>query len=199
MYCNSIISILRISLATAILLLSASLSTLAFADCPDKPVTCDFGAIGTQGTCWKASKLTCNDCGPKRCPGAPPTSYSQMPHKTDFACVVKIVLAKQPDGCSNPAKDPASLMYKQFFKPACDEHDICYRNNIGVTKGSCDAQFKRNMDAMCIGYYHGVMNDAQKASCISASITYHSTLALAPQAKEAFTQDQNWTKANCAR
>jgi len=52
---------------------------------------------------------------------------------------------------------------------------------------------------MCNEFYHGVANDAQKASCMSASITWHSTLALAPQAKDAFAQDQNWSKANCPR
>jgi len=141
LYCNSLFAILRTSLAAAFLFLATA--TLAFADCPDRPITFDFGAVGKQGTCWKASKLACHDCGPKHCPGAPPSSYAQMPHKVEFACVAKIVITKQPDGCGNPANDPASLMYKQFFKPACDEHDICYRNNIGVSKGACDARFKK--------------------------------------------------------
>ena len=186
--------------AGALLLAVVSLIAMpVYADCPNKPITCEYGAIGYQGTCWHASKVRCESCGPQHCPQSPATSYTQMPHRTQFACVAKIVETKQPDGCSNSLYDPLTKEYKKLFKPACDQHDICYRNNIGASKGHCDNEFKANMDHMCSRLYPGVANVAQLGSCKAGSLTWYKFLQIAPQARQAFDDDQKWTRANCGK
>jgi len=181
---------LRFAVSVACLL---ALATPSRADCPDKPIGCAFGAVGTQGMCWHTWR--CTTCGAAKCPTVPAKSYTQVPNRTDFACLPQAI--KQADGCSNPSPDPASVFYKGFFKPACDQHDVCYRNTIGRSKGKCDDDFKANMDWMCDRYFTGALNLAQRGSCRSAAVTWWAGVANLPQGQKAFDADQQWAKASC--
>lgn len=53
------------------------------------------------------------------------------------------------NGCSIPLNLP--FPYKEFFKPACTRHDVCYTCGAkhGWTRAQCDLAFKENMKTLC--------------------------------------------------
>ena len=60
------------------------------------------------------------------------------------------------NGCSTPANAP--LPFRQLFTPSCDVHDVCY-NTCENGQGSCDTEFRDNMESACLGYHYAHRND----------------------------------------
>jgi hypothetical protein len=168
----------------------------ALADCPDKPYKCDFGFIGGQGTCWKTWR--CVPCGDTRCPALPATTFRNVPKRAEFACIDHAVNSGQTNGCSNPSPDPASGFYRNYFKPACDQHDLCYLNTNGLSKRQCDDDFKTNMEWMCDRYFTGALNVAQRGSCRAAAGTWWAVLASDIKSTTNYTEAQAWSRAQCS-
>lgn len=166
----------------------------ARADCPDRSISCAYGAVGHQGTCWETRRLRCRDCGPRHCPTVP----TMVPVNYSYACA-PIVLAdkEQIDGCSNPLTDPLSELYKGLFRPACVQHDLCYHNTIGIKKESCDQDFKRNMTALCRAYYTGTVNAAALGSCLAAVNTWYGVVSATPLARTLWDSDHAWMNQRC--
>lgn len=186
------LKISRVIVLGALLCCAAS----ARADCPDEPVSCALGALGTQGTCWDLKRLSCRACGPRRCP-TPPTA---VPTTYTYACVATVRADKvQYDGCSNPLTDGLSTLYKQLFRPACEQHDLCYHNPLGITKATCDNDFRRNMTWLCRDYYKGTRNQAQLSLCLTAVGTWYSTVSTVPLSRTLWDSDHAWTAAHCPK
>lgn len=183
-------------LIPATLLASALLFSLrpARADCPDKPVSCALGAVGSQGTCWESKKLSCQSCGPRHCPTVPAT----VPKTYTYPCADVARADKvQVDGCSDPLSDKVDALYKTLLNPACIQHDLCYHNTIGIQKAACDSGFKDNATWICRTYYTGLANDAQLGACLAAVGTWYATLTAAPQAAAYWKSDHEWIAAHC--
>ena len=180
----------RISLSLSLAALSVSYAYPALADCPDKPISCDFGAIGRQGQCYHV--FSCKDCGPRHCPTYP-RSYAELPNKVALTSCPQAI-SRATDGCSVPVSDPASNTYKQLLKAACDEHDICYSvKNSG--KGTCDNDFRKNMEHICRSYYTGFQNSVQLGSCLAAVGVWY--VAVAEKGQQAYNDDQVWAQSHC--
>ncbi len=171
-------------------------SSSALADCPDKPYKCDFGFVGGQGTCWKGWR--CVTCGDKTCPALPANTFRDVPRRAEFACIDHAVKSGQTNGCSNPSPDPASGFYRNYFKPACDQHDLCYLNTNGLSKRQCDDDFKANMEWMCDRYFTGALNIAQRGSCRAAAGTWWAVLASDIKSTTNYDEAQAWNRAHCA-
>ena len=166
----------------------------ARASCPDRTISCDYGAVGTQGTCWETKRLSCRDCGPRHCPTVP----TSVPVNYSYPCAaVALADKKQVDGCSNPLTDPLSHLYKGLFRPACVQHDLCYHNTVGIKKESCDQDFKRNMTTLCRGYYTGTLNVTQLGTCLSAVETWYTAVSTAPLARTLWDSDHAWINQRC--
>jgi hypothetical protein len=98
------------------------------------------------------------------------------------------------DGCSAPVDDPASKAYKELFKGACDQHDFCY-STLASGKGTCDDDFRANMESICRGYYHGVLNALQLGNCLAAVGVWYEAVNL--QGQSSYDGDQSWALNNC--
>ncbi len=165
----------------------------AAADCPDVPISCDYGAVGWQGQCY--SFPVCQDCGPAQCPHVLP-DYRFLPFLIDESKCPE-AKTRASDGCSNPSSDPASAVYNDVFKIACDAHDVCYSSK-GVPKVLCDINFYQNMSFICRDFYKGVVNTAQRFSCLAAAGIYADAVSLTPQGAQAYSDDQDWANKCCA-
>nr|UMA83635.1 venom-related protein conodipine [Conus judaeus] len=57
------------------------------------------------------------------------------------------------DGCSTPAPLPC----QEYFRPACDRHDSCYRcgKTFGISRTKCDSAFYDDMSTLCenLGFF----------------------------------------------
>jgi hypothetical protein len=179
----------------SVVLATAVIPSPALADCPDKPYKCDFGWIGGQGMCWKTWR--CVTCGTTTCPKLPAQSFRDVPRRAEFACIDHAVKSGETNGCSNPSPDPASGFYRNYFKPACDQHDLCYLNTNGLSKRECDDNFKANMEWMCDTYFTGALNIAQRGTCRAAAGTWWAVLASDIKSTKNYDDAQAWNKANC--
>lgn len=168
---------------------------VARADCPDKPVQCEYGAIGSQGTCWNSQKLACEPCAGIRCPSYPKSYRDVAKVATEETCQEA---QRREDGCSNPMNDPTSVAYRGLFKAACDQHDFCY-SSTGNRKESCDGMFRENMTSICNGYFQGVLNSTPLLSCLSGATAWYGVVALHATAMEAYVNGQAWAKTNCCQ
>ena len=56
----------------------------------------------------------------------------------------------QHNGCSTQDVEQLPLVkgYSNYFKPACDAHDLCY-GTPGVSRSDCDNIFHENMNKLC--------------------------------------------------
>lgn len=165
----------------------------AWADCPDVPAACPHLAWGWQGQCWDVA--WCSDCGPAKCPLLPP-SYRDLPKIANDLVLCPQAFQNRMDGCSNPLKDPGTLMYNDVFHQACNQHDVCY-STLGLRKEKCDIDFYMNMMFTCDNYYRGAENALQRGACKSAALTYFSAVSGTPQGKKAYDDDQDWAKRCC--
>lgn len=164
-----------------------SASYLWAASCPNVPATCDYGAIGWQGTCLHLP--VCKTCGPKHCPDLP-GSFKDLPYQINTPCLDKIV-ANRVDGCSIPKDvDP---MFGKVFKAACDEHDICYHTD--TAKSHCDNDLRNNILYTCDNYYNGIANEPQKSACKTAASLFY--LGVVAGGQSGYDKDQEWKSNNC--
>lgn len=164
----------------------------AWADCPDVPAACPYLAWGWQGQCWDVA--WCSDCGPAKCPSLPGI-YRVLPRLADESKCPE-AKSRATDGCSNKLSDPASKLYNDVFKTACDAHDVCYSIK-GVPKVLCDMNFYQNMSYICRDFYQGAANAAQRFSCLSAAGIYADAVSLTPQGAKAYSDDQDWANKCC--
>ena len=167
-------------------------SQASWADCPNAPISCGYGAIGWQGTCWHGIG-GCQTCGPKHCPSLI-TSYKKLHHQINTPCISKMFKSKRIDGCSTPAG--VNILYSEVFKAACNEHDICYHTN--VSKTTCDNYFHSNMNQICDSYYTGFLNRAQEAACKAAADAFFMAVNVGKFAQDGWNSDQGWKKKNCS-
>ncbi|MEW6594602.1 MAG: hypothetical protein AB1413_07010 [Thermodesulfobacteriota bacterium] len=162
----------------------------SLASCPNIPASCDYLAVGWQGTCFHLPNV-CKPCGPKHCPDLP-GSFRDMPQQINTPCLDKIIKAGRIDGCSVPEKiDP---MYRHVFKAACDEHDVCYHSD--TAKAHCDNDFRDNMLYICDHYYKGAANAFQEKACEDAALIFYGAVSIGGQ--NGYDKDQKWKKEHCS-
>ncbi len=95
------------------------------------------------------------------------------------------------DGCSADVHDPASEHYKKVFRPACDNHDVCYSTPT-ARKGRCDADFSDEMHDICDDepFYRQI-------DCRSAAVAWYGAVALGGQ--KAYENGQKWALDHCSK
>lgn len=153
---------------TALLLLFVS--PVAYADCPNKVVSCNTAAFGWQGQCYKGVLKRCKSCGPKHCakrPGMKSKFLSKkalIPKDNGEKCRKELIKKKKEDAgkgsaCSFPdlpdkgwTRARFGMINYVFGRSACMEHDVCYAMP-GMTQKKCDLMFLKNMRKNCKSYY----------------------------------------------
>lgn len=92
------------------------------------------------------------------------------------------------DGCSPPLTDPATLLYKDSFYPACVVHDYCYAmpwaGRRGEGKDICDGIMLNEMYRICEGWG----ND--RTGCDTAARVWATFVRISPIAAGAYNAAQ---------
>jgi hypothetical protein len=96
-----------------------------------------------------------------------------------------------PNGCSVPLSDKISDKFKTIFRPACDDHDICYTTSIDKT--ACDVQFHRRMLSIC-----KTLSDTKTLGlCSTTAGTWFAAVAHSSTGLQHYTAARAWAKSNC--
>jgi hypothetical protein len=79
------------------------------------------------------------------------------------------------DGCSGPS---AAIGWSDFFKPACNEHDVCYAapwEQAGIDNGRkiCDDAFMVRMTGLC-----KTLSPLEQAACLTAAGMYYDAVRI---------------------
>ncbi len=97
--------------------------------------------------------------------------------------------ARPPNGCGPAgilgAVVPECPLPDACFIPACDAHDLCYRD-CGITKTRCDNDFLMNMQFVCSETFNA--DDPQLALCDSFAFVYAAAVGLFGNEIFVFTQ-----------
>ncbi|KST69396.1 hypothetical protein [Mastigocoleus testarum] len=78
-------------------------------------------------------------------------------------------------GCGSGASwyfVPNSPRFGANFKPACNNHDICYETK-GKSKSSCDKRFLFEMKSACRRKYNSIVEKAFIPKCYAVAYTYY--------------------------
>jgi hypothetical protein len=179
--------------------------------CPSKPASCNYDAKGRQDYKVKEHKhhkrvslpggghknvttpstFSCDKTGSNHCPSLI-KKFKNLHHQVTTSCLSKIV-SKRVDGCSVPKG--VKTMYKEVFKAACNEHDICYHSD--ASKSTCDADLYGNMNQICDSYYTGLPNRVQEEKCKAASEVFYEAVKKGGQG--GFNGDQAWKNKWCKK
>jgi len=96
-------------------------------------------------------------------------------------CSADYLLQQRADGCSG-----GEDFDRRRFRAACNEHDKCYAST-GVTKKTCDNNFRGNMYFICDHHYFG--------SCkINADAFYSAVVAFGG---DSYDNGQQWGRDHC--
>ena len=127
------------SITTGLMITGVLATTAVYADCSDTLIGADnrAGRYQWTGRCYEGPIKGCEPCGPEH--------TLTIPERTTGwgTCSRTFIASYRADGCSVPFG-----RYKERFKAACDEHDVCYATP-GKDKPFCDDAFERNMLSMC--------------------------------------------------
>ena len=118
-------------------------------------------------------------------------------HKSS-SCTTKILKDWPPDGCSTPdfMQDKSTLFYKDFFRQACNVHDLCYRlpwtrSGKGFEgKLICDDVFAKAMVALC-------RDDKNPLICIGAASAFTTGVLFGGQAAYETGQTKSASFGEC--
>ena len=173
--------------ALAFMLISAGATGLAHADCRDELSTKQCGDdTGKFKNCkdgtyffQPSSGLFCTPMGHTE------KSSKKLPHIATaggFCSVKMIAELRATDGCSGGVGD-----YGEKFRPACNQHDICYSSPTGGGKNACDSAFGKNMIAMCDR--HG------QTGCVAAAKTMLTAVQIGGY--KSASDGRQWSIDNC--
>ena len=97
------------------------------------------------------------------------------------SCTPDSILQQRADGCSGGCDDD-----RRRFRAACNEHDKCYATP-GVSKETCDNNFRGNMYYICDHHYFG--------SCKINADAFYSAVAVF--GGPSYNNGQEWGRNHC--
>lgn len=127
--------------------------------------------------------------------GRPPSAASDY---FSFACKAEIAPRDRMDGCSDPIQTKVNAHYRSLFRPACDNHDVCYSSpwrkaGFNDINGQtiCDKALHDEAIAICdrTRFKGGA---TEKHACLAAARAYLVGVGVGATVLRAYQNGQKW-------